>query len=245
MAVQKNLLAYEERYKEVYNAGGIFWNEHVPLQELLNFATQLPKGAKCIEFGCGEGHDVRALAKLGFKVTGIDISPTVIQNNQTITSSALAVDYFVGDVTDLRPVGIEAGAFDFALDIGCLHMMSEPTDRISYLKEVKRVLKPGAFFYLQNGLSLDDVQPENTEQADELQALKEFMLNYNSEKSILRKIATGEGEREIMLSLCPTGKWLSLKEYIAELTALGFSIVFSGRSGGMNMSFEAIIIAST
>lgn len=81
MAVQKSLLAYEERYKEVYNAGGIFWNKHASPQELLNFVTQLPKGAKCIEFGCGEGHDVRALAKLGFKVTGIDISPTVIQNN--------------------------------------------------------------------------------------------------------------------------------------------------------------------
>lgn len=55
MAVQKNLLAYEERYKEVYNAGGIFWNEHVPPQELLNFATQLPKGAKCIEIWLWRG----------------------------------------------------------------------------------------------------------------------------------------------------------------------------------------------
>jgi len=245
VAVQKNLLAYEERYKKVYDAGGIFWNEHVPPRELLNFVTQLPKGAKCIEFGCGEGHEVRALAKLGFKVTGIDISPTVIQRNKTITSADLCVEYVVGDITDLRPIGIEDGVFDFALDIGCLHMMSESIDRISYLKEIKRVLKPGGFLYLQNGLSLNDVLPENLEQADELQALKEFVISNNGEKPTLRKIVTGEGEREIMISLCPVGKWLSLDEYIAELTSLGFTIIFSGRSGGMNMNFEAIIIALT
>ncbi|MDU4962351.1 MAG: class I SAM-dependent methyltransferase [Sporomusaceae bacterium] len=245
MAVQKNLLAYEERYKKVYDAGGVYWNERVSPQKLLNFVTHLPKGAKCIEFGCGEGHEVRALAKLGFKVTGIDISPTVIQRNKTITPDDLCVDYVVGDITDLRAIGIEDGTFDFALDIGCLHMMSESIDRSSYLKEIKRVLKPGGFLYLQNGLSLNDVLPENMEQAGELQALKEFMLNYNGEKPMLRKIVTSEGESDIMLPLCPIGKWLSLDGYISELIALGFTIISSGRSGGMNMTFEAIIIAST
>lgn len=140
--------------------------------------------------------------------------------------------------------GIEDGTFDFALDIGCLHMLSEPTDRNSYLKEVKRVLKPGAFLYLQNGLSLDDVQPQNAEQANELHKIKEFMQNHNSEKLVPRKIITTKGEREVMLPLCPTGKWLSLEEYTSELTTLGFLIIYSGRSGGMNMNFEAIIIAS-
>lgn len=71
MAVQKSLLAYEERYKKVYEAGGVFWHNHTPPQELLEFVKKLPVGAKCIEFGCGEGHEARALAKLGFKVTGM------------------------------------------------------------------------------------------------------------------------------------------------------------------------------
>ncbi|WP_110955047.1 class I SAM-dependent methyltransferase [Anaerosinus massiliensis] len=245
MSVQKSLLAYEERYKKVYEAGGIFWHDHASPQELLEFVKELPIGAKCIEFGCGEGHEVRALAKLGFKVTGIDISPTVIQRNKTITPADLCVEYIVGDITDLRTIGIEDGSFDFALDIGCLHMLSEPVDRNSYLKEVKRVLKPGAFLYLQNGLSLEDVQPQDADQANELQKIKEFMQNYNSEKLMPRKIITTEGEREVMLPLCSTGKLLFLEEYLSELRELGFSIVYSKRSGGMNMSFEAIIIAST
>jgi SAM-dependent methyltransferase len=135
-----------------------FWNEHAPSQRLLELVTNLPEGAKCIDFGCGEGHEARALAKLGFKVTGIDLSPTVIQRNKKITPPDLFIEFLAGDVTDLQTIGIVDGILDLALDIGCLHMMNEPMDRIAYLKGIKRVLKSGGFLYLQNGLNLDDAQ---------------------------------------------------------------------------------------
>lgn len=118
MANQKSLLDYDERYKKVYEAGGVFWNEHSPNPRLLNFITSLPKGSKCIDLGCGEGHEARTLAKLGFAVTGIDLSPIVIARNTLITPSDLSVDFFVGDVTDLQAIGISDQTFDFALDMG-------------------------------------------------------------------------------------------------------------------------------
>ena len=37
-----------------------------------------PQKGKLLELGCGEGHHCRAFQKLGFSVTGIDISPTAI-----------------------------------------------------------------------------------------------------------------------------------------------------------------------
>ncbi len=242
MTNQKSLWDYDERYKKVYEAGGVFWNEHSPNPRLLNFITSLPKGSKCIDFGCGEGHEARNLAKLGFAVTGIDFSPTVIARNTLITPSDLSVDFFVGDVTDLQAIGISDKTFDFALDVGCFHMMNDLPDRMAYLTEVKRILKAGGFFYLQNGLRLDDVHPKTTGEAAALHALQTFRSAHTSDELIARRIKTNQGEKEILLPLLPT-KNVALEEYIAELTGVGFSIVYSERSGGANMTFEAIIIA--
>lgn len=244
MPVQKSLLDYEERYKKVYEAGGMFWNEHVPCQRLLDFITRLPEGAKCIDFGCGEGHEARALAKLGFRVTGIDISPIVIQRDKEITHPDVSIEFLVGDVTDLQTIGIADGIFDLALDIGCLHMMNEPKDRIAHLKEIKRTLKPGGFLYLQNGLSLDDTKPTTIEEVEKLHELRNFISKHNSKEIISRRVMTNKGEKEIMIPILPN-KLLSLEDYISELTSLGFSVLFSERSGGANMNFEAIIIAKS
>lgn len=236
MFTQKDLLAYDERYKKVYEAEGIFWNKHVPHQTLLEFAAKLPKGSTCIDCGCGEGHEARALANLGHRVMGIDLSPTVIERNKKMTPH-LAIEFLVGDVTDLKSLGIEDAVFDLALDIGCLHMMNATIDRISHLKEIKRVLKPGGFLYLQNGLRPND-GPGHIRASNE----KEIFSTYNQEQRKARKIITHQGEKELLLPVLPC-KLLSLGEYISELTGIGFSILFSERGGGANMDFEAVIIA--
>ncbi|MBO1582867.1 hypothetical protein [Bacillus sp. XF8] len=56
-------------------------------------------------------------------------------------------------------------------------------------------------------------------------------------------ISTPDGKKNIMIPLCPNSKRLSMKEYIAELEKIGFSIIFTEQSDGANMPFEAIIVA--
>lgn len=62
MPVDTGLFAYEERYRLVYEAGARFWNEHQQHPRLIECMGKLPAGSMCIEFGCGEGFEARALA---------------------------------------------------------------------------------------------------------------------------------------------------------------------------------------
>lgn len=241
LPIQKSLYDYDERYKKVYEAGASMWSQPSVCQELLDFVKRLPKEACCLECGCGEGYVARRLADLEFHVTGVDLSSTVIEKNRQI-SSAKGIRFLVGDVTDLRSMHIPDQSFDCAIDIGCLHMMVEAADRIHYLKELKRVLKSGGLFYLQNGLNLESMTSENENKARELQRMKGFLSERPSK--VTRKIETEQGETEIVLRVLPN-KLLSLVEYAEELTNAGFTILSAKQGGGANMKFEAIVIAQS
>lgn len=241
MAVQQSLYDYDERYKKVYEAGARGWSQPSFCQEILEFVNGLPEEASCLECGCGEGYVARRFADLGFHVTGVDLSSTVIQRNRRIVSGK-KIRFLVGDVTDLRSLHILDQSFDCAIDIGCLHMMVEATDRIHYLKEVKRVLKSGGLFYLQNGLNLESMTPENENEAREIQKMKEFLAARPSK--VMRKIETEQGETEIILPVLPN-KLLSLEEYAEEVTNAGFTVLSAKQGGGSNMKFEAILIAQS
>ncbi|MBO1582868.1 hypothetical protein [Bacillus sp. XF8] len=41
-------------------------------------------------------------------------------------------------------------------------MMAENEDRVAHLTEVKRILVDKGLFFLQNGLSLEDVKPKSS-----------------------------------------------------------------------------------
>lgn len=243
MPKQKGLFAYEERYQTLYNAGVTFWNEHEQHPMLRELLDELDKEAECIEAGCGEGFEARAIAAYGYKVVAIDLSPTVIEKAKKCTADELQIDYVVGDVTDLQSVCLRDNRFSLAVNVGCLHMMHEKEDRIAHLKEVRRVLKPDGIFFLQNGLELDDVEPKTPEEVEILNNLKKVQADYKRGKEVVRKIQTEKGEKEILLPLCPGGKTLTLRQYEQELQCAGFKVLRSKKSGGANMPFEAVIVA--
>lgn len=51
-----------------------------PLMELLETRSEGWKGARALVPGCGAGHDAKALAEAGLKVTGLDLAPTALEN---------------------------------------------------------------------------------------------------------------------------------------------------------------------
>ena len=135
-------LAYQRKRAE----GGIGWGTEADFAEhrasLAKVLGRVPAG-KLLELGCGAGNVALELAAKGFAVEGIDIAPTAIawarENAARAKVSAL---FQVGSVLEL-PYADER--FDFVLDGHCLHCIIGD-DRLRFLAEARRVLRPGGAF---------------------------------------------------------------------------------------------------
>lgn len=242
MARQKGLFAYEERYRLVFTAGGIYWNDPRPNKYLSRLLDQMPPSSRCIEFGCGEGYQARFMSSQGHLVTAIDLSPTAISKAISETPIGDKIVFIVGDVTDSSTLEFEPESFDLAVNIDCLHMMAEDEDRANHLNLIRDVLKTGGRLFLQNGLDLDDIVPHSKEEAQRLAEAK-LVRGKPAGYPLPYRIITSKGEQELILPLCPACKMLSLNEYIREVTSHGFKILSADRVNGGATSWEAVIVA--
>jgi ubiquinone/menaquinone biosynthesis C-methylase UbiE len=106
------------------------------------FLRMLPdvEGLSGLDIGCGEGHNTRLLAKLGARLTAVDIAEVFITHaRQAEQQAPLGIDYRVASAVDLP---FAESSFDFAT--GFMSFMDVPeTARV--LAEAYRVLKPGGF----------------------------------------------------------------------------------------------------
>ena len=100
-------------------------------------------GLTALDLGCGLGRNARWLARQGYAVTGLDLSPYAIGQAREQTSDP-NIRYLEGDV--LRDP-IPGGPFDVVYDSGCFHHLP-PHRRLSYLHTLRQVLKPGGWFGL-------------------------------------------------------------------------------------------------
>jgi SAM-dependent methyltransferase len=95
---------------------------------------------KAIDLGCGTGNYAIYLAGRGFRVTGVDISPTAITlAGENAKNKGVRCDFIVADVLgDLKEV---EGTFDFAYDWELLHHIF-PEQRNTYVENVAGLLNP-------------------------------------------------------------------------------------------------------
>ena len=117
------------------------WNIETPpelLVELVDSGKVQP--CKAIDLGCGAGNSAIYLAGRGFKVTGIDFSPTAIKiAKENAKNKGAKCNFFVADITDeLNEVN---QTWDFAYDWGLLHHIF-PRKRQKYVENVHRILNP-------------------------------------------------------------------------------------------------------
>jgi SAM-dependent methyltransferase len=246
MAKQKSLADYEERYKQVFAAGAQYWNDPRPNIYLSRVMDQLPAHSRCIEFGCGEGYQAYLMASRGHFVTAIDLSITAIEKAIRNTPENLYIEFITGDVTEAFSLNLRAESYDLAVDIGCLHMMTEDEDRTNYLKLVYTVLKRGGQFFLENGLDIGDISPESEDEAKRIDEIRKSYIEavkaQQSSTPLPRTIVTANGVKEVLLPLCPA-RMISLKDYVQELEHHGFQVLSAERVKGSNTSYEAILIS--
>lgn len=99
------------------------------------------EGNTALDIGCGLGRNTRWLARQGYRASGLDLSPYAVEQARERSGDCGAA-FVQGDV--LRDP-IPGGPFDVVYDSGCFHHLP-PHRRLSYLKALGTVLKPGGLF---------------------------------------------------------------------------------------------------
>jgi ubiquinone/menaquinone biosynthesis C-methylase UbiE len=97
-------------------------------------------GLKGLDLGCGEGTNTRAIARLGARMTGLDIAPTFLRHaREAEARDPLGIDYVLGDG---RSIDFPDASFDF---VTAFMSLMDMADQRQVLKGIHRVLRPGGF----------------------------------------------------------------------------------------------------
>jgi len=130
------------------------------------------KSVRILDIGCGTGRHAIELAKRGYRVTGVDLSNTLLERaREKAATSGVSVDFRRQDAREL-PFSSE---FDLALMIceGGFSLMETDEMNFEILKGAERALKPGGklIFTTLNGLfplvhSLDDFHVEAVQEGN-------------------------------------------------------------------------------
>jgi ubiquinone/menaquinone biosynthesis C-methylase UbiE len=105
----------------------------------------LPAGAKVLEVAPGPGYLAVEIARLGFQVTGLDISHTFVQiGSENAQQAGVSVDFRQGDAAVMP---FEADSFDL---IVCQAAFKNFVYPASALDEMHRVLRSGGTAVIQD-----------------------------------------------------------------------------------------------
>lgn len=121
------------------------WDTKAPKANVIAWAESGLVHGDVLDIGCGFGDNAVYLAKQGYTVTGLDISPTaLITAERRAADAKVSIRFAVADATRLD--GYDA-AFDTVIDSGMYHCLDDDAKR-SYAAAVYRATRPGATLLL-------------------------------------------------------------------------------------------------
>jgi SAM-dependent methyltransferase len=147
-------MAQTEVWEKEYQQPQLLTKKAEPQTDLKHFLKFLRKnqgveleGLIVLDLGSGTGRNGNYIAKLGNTVYGLELSSTAVQlAKERASRSGVSAQYQIADFG--KPLSFENHSFDIAIDILSSNSLNE-SERSIYLKETKRVIKPGGYFFVK------------------------------------------------------------------------------------------------
>lgn len=142
-----NVIAYYDRFDE--------WGrlDREPIEFIINLhhiQSMLPPQGHILDNGAGPGKYAVELAKLGYRMTLTDLTPSSVDAAKRKAAEFGVLDQFEGfyaaDARDLSMLPDEH--VDAALMLGPLYHLQTEEGRVSAVKELHRVTKPGGLVFV-------------------------------------------------------------------------------------------------
>jgi len=131
--------------RQQYNSIAIEWHSSrfFPSGIKMKQVKRLKKDQRVLDLGCGNGLLAGEIIKRGVKYYGIDIASTLVKIARRKYAQAIkshAAYFKVGDVCKRLPY--KSNFFDAAISFAVLHHIPGANNRLQFLRELRRVLKP-------------------------------------------------------------------------------------------------------
>lgn len=219
---------HELAYKNIEKNNFVGWGNKKTIAELsdvktLNFLresvaayfkTAFEKSS--LDLGCGTGATAFELSKLGFSVTGVDISATAIKlANALSAEQKMSIDFKVHDILDLELLNKK---FDLIYDSHCLHCIVFDEDRLKVLSGAKKILNPDGIFILDTMISTDGFDP-----AKDIKNLKydtEGILWHKTDQPEVAGVQNEDGQ-----FWCPQRRFYSVDKILSEVKEAGLEVL--------------------
>lgn len=122
-----------------------------PSPEILELLDRLPRAARVLDLGCGDGRNAIPLARAGHRVTAVDRSRSALAALRRAAAreggrprddgeEPLGVELVEADLSALCPLE----DYDLVIAHGVLHLLA-PLDRDALIQRMKRHTRPGGW----------------------------------------------------------------------------------------------------
>ncbi len=219
---------HEIAYQQIQKKGFVGWGNKTSLEELGDPSTKTylqntvqkffikTNGLNALDLGCGTGTSAFQLAKLGFDVTGFDISETAIQMAQQFSDTQnVKIKFQVQDILNLDKLNQK---FDLVYDSHCLHCIVFEKDRSQVFSGVKSILNENGYFILDTMVNHPQMNIAGSNET--LRFDNDYILWHKVNNSELSGVVTLNHQK-----WCPQRRIYPKEIVFSEIMNAGFKIV--------------------
>ncbi|HEV7700360.1 MAG TPA: methyltransferase domain-containing protein [Pyrinomonadaceae bacterium] len=138
-----------------YDGDGLDIESHRHICDFANMAVSLAlaRGSRILDVGCGSGWLSEWFARLGYDVTGVDISPDLIEmSRERLQNLSYAADHETSLRYSFETLNIEVDALDEQFDaVICYDSLHHFVDEHGAMKNLARMTKMGGALFILEG----------------------------------------------------------------------------------------------